>query len=144
MREARLKSKRDQVHSARACSLLLCVNELYGCVEQWLRTLERLQMTPEDASKYNGYLSRVSRSVARLRVVLQGLEAKKQERIWMKRQPLGEIDDTLLVDGLTGDKSIYRRRSKQGRLLVSWESIRSARASSNPGCTSVCEYCVQS
>ena len=36
----------------------------------------------------------------------------------MKRQPIGEIDDTLLVDGLTGDKSIYRRRSTQGGLVV--------------------------
>ena len=40
-------------------------------------------------------------------------QAKRQERVWLKRQALGEIDDTLLVDGLTGDKAIYRRRSQE-------------------------------
>jgi hypothetical protein len=39
------------------------------------------------------------------------MELRSSERGWLKRQSYGEIDDTKLVDGITGDKYIYKRRS---------------------------------
>ena len=31
-------------------------------------------------------------------------------RTWLKNQTSGELDDNRLIDGLTGEKSIYKKR----------------------------------
>lgn len=41
------------------------------------------------------------------------LEAKEEERIWLKRQADGELDDQRLTDGLTGEATIYKRRASE-------------------------------
>jgi len=41
---------------------------------------------------------------------LLDLSAKEDERIWIKRQTDGELDDTRLADGLTGESTVYKRR----------------------------------
>ena len=38
------------------------------------------------------------------------LEAKSKEREWLRNQTDGELDDNKLVEGLVGEKLIYRRR----------------------------------
>lgn len=39
-------------------------------------------------------------------------QAKGKERQWLKNQALGELDDTKIIDGLTGEKAIYKRRGE--------------------------------
>ena len=43
------------------------------------------------------------------RVVLD-LSAREEERVWVKRQTDGELDDSRLADGLTGEATVYKRR----------------------------------
>jgi hypothetical protein len=38
------------------------------------------------------------------------LSAREQDRVWIKRQTDGELDDTRLTDGLTGESAVYKRR----------------------------------
>ena len=38
------------------------------------------------------------------------LSAREEERVWVKRQTDGELDDTRLTEGLTGDSAVYKRR----------------------------------
>ena len=38
------------------------------------------------------------------------LSAREEERVWMKRQMDGELDDRRLADGLTGDAIVYKWR----------------------------------
>ena len=38
------------------------------------------------------------------------LAAKEEERIWVKRQTDGELDDSRLTEGLTGEATVYKRR----------------------------------
>ncbi|CAJ0966037.1 unnamed protein product [Ranitomeya imitator] len=38
--------------------------------------------------------------------------AKGKERQWLKHQAMGELDDTKIIDGLTGEKAIYKRRGE--------------------------------
>ncbi|KAJ4933398.1 hypothetical protein JOQ06_030229 [Pogonophryne albipinna] len=38
--------------------------------------------------------------------------AKGKERQWLKNQALGELDDAKIIDGLTGEKAIYKRRGE--------------------------------
>jgi len=60
--------------------------------------------------QYDTALDAVSRQIKELRVVLETQEAKDREREWVANQATGELDDNRLVDGVTGEKLIYRRR----------------------------------
>lgn len=40
------------------------------------------------------------------------VQAKGKERQWLKNQALGELDDAKIIDGLTGEKAIYKRRGE--------------------------------
>ncbi|VDM60642.1 unnamed protein product [Angiostrongylus costaricensis] len=41
------------------------------------------------------------------------LEAKRKERQWTRHQTSGDLDDGKLIEGVTGEKNIYRRRLDQ-------------------------------
>lgn len=41
------------------------------------------------------------------------LAAKEEERVWVKRQTDGELDDSRLTEGLTGDATVYKRRGME-------------------------------
>lgn len=38
------------------------------------------------------------------------LAAREEERVWVKRQTDGELDDARLTEGLTGEATVYKRR----------------------------------
>lgn len=40
------------------------------------------------------------------------LQAKGKERQWLRHQATGELDDAKIIDGLTGEKAIYKRRGE--------------------------------
>ena len=48
-----------------------------------------------------------------LRVILESLQAKGKEREWMKHQTYGDLDDGKIIEGLTGERNIYRRRAER-------------------------------
>ena len=59
---------------------------------------------------YQNYRSRVEKEIDQLKSVMDELNRRARERTWLKRQTTGELDDTRLVDGLTGDKHVFKRR----------------------------------
>nr|CAD7394578.1 unnamed protein product [Timema cristinae] len=73
--------------------------------------LREIQMSEYDATLYSKFADAVSKQVQALRVILGTLQAKAKERQWMKHQTSGELDDAKLIEGLTGERNIYRRRS---------------------------------
>ncbi|XP_021936474.1 von Willebrand factor A domain-containing protein 8 isoform X2 [Zootermopsis nevadensis] len=75
--------------------------------------LREIQMSEYDAQLYAQFSDAVSRQVQALRVILNSLQAKSRERQWMRHQTVGELDDTKLIEGLTGEKTIYRRRAEK-------------------------------
>ncbi|XP_059607607.1 von Willebrand factor A domain-containing protein 8 [Phlebotomus argentipes] len=75
--------------------------------------LREIKMSTYDHSVYEEYSLPVQKQVKELRVVLNALQAKSKERHWQKHQTTGELDDTKLVEGITGEKNIYRRRAEQ-------------------------------
>ncbi|XP_061081457.1 von Willebrand factor A domain-containing protein 8 [Conger conger] len=75
--------------------------------------LKEIQMTEYDASTYERFSKAVRRQVQSLRIILDSLQAKGKERQWLKNQALGELDDAKIIDGLTGEKAIYKRRGEQ-------------------------------
>lgn len=72
--------------------------------------LKEIQMSEYDAATYERFSSAVQRQVHALRVILDNLQAKGKERQWLRHQATGELDDTKIIDGLAGEKAIYKRR----------------------------------
>ncbi|XP_071450278.1 von Willebrand factor A domain-containing protein 8 [Hetaerina americana] len=75
--------------------------------------LKEIKMSEYDGSLYDQFSSGVSKQVKSLRVILSNLQAKSKERQWVRHQTSGEMDDTKLIEGLTGEKTIYRRRAEK-------------------------------
>jgi len=75
--------------------------------------LREIQMSEYDAQMYEQYSAGVRRQIQTLRTILQSLQAKSQDRSWLKNQTSGELDDNRLIDGLTGERSIYKKRGEQ-------------------------------
>ncbi|KZV72548.1 hypothetical protein PENSPDRAFT_674901 [Peniophora sp. CONT] len=74
------------------------------------RRLEELNMSAGEAKEYAGLLTAVQAHIAGLLDLLENLAAKEEERVWVKRQTDGELDDSRLTEGLTGETTVYKRR----------------------------------
>ena len=74
--------------------------------------LKEIQMREYDAATYERFSGAVRQQVHSLRIILDNLQAKCKERQWLRHQATGELDDAKIIDGLTGEKSIYKRRGE--------------------------------
>ncbi|CAM0142536.1 unnamed protein product [Umbelopsis sp. WA50703] len=74
------------------------------------KRLEQINMTQADSKLFQTYLDNVRREVRELRVILESIEAKNKERVWLKNQTSGDLDDTKIIEGLTGEHNIYKKR----------------------------------
>ena len=45
------------------------------------------------------------------------MHMQEQERIWLKHQTNGDLDDSRLVDGATGDRNVYKKRGKDDKMF---------------------------
>lgn len=70
-------------------------------------------MSEYEAEVYEKFYSRIHRQVQSLRVLLDSLQAKGQERNWVRHQTSGDLDDGKLIEGLAGEKTIYKKRADQ-------------------------------
>ena len=50
------------------------------------------------------------RHVQQLRVVLQSAEASSKERAWLRLKPVGDLDETRLVDAAIGERHVFKQR----------------------------------
>lgn len=75
--------------------------------------LKEIQMSKHDHSLYEQFRNPVKPHVNTLRNILNSLEAKAKERHWQKHQTSGELDDMKLIEGIAGEKSIYKMRNDQ-------------------------------
>ncbi|KAG2198207.1 hypothetical protein INT46_006615 [Mucor plumbeus] len=76
------------------------------------KMLKKLDMTQSDFQQYNTFMENIRREVRELRVILESVEAKKHERVWLKNQSSGDLDDTKIIEGLTGERAIYKKRGE--------------------------------
>ncbi|KAL5256307.1 hypothetical protein ACHWQZ_G011506 [Mnemiopsis leidyi] len=74
------------------------------------KRLEEIKMSEYDAQRYDSFVSSVSKQITSLKQLAAGLEAKQGDRVWLKNQTDGELDDAKLVEGLTGERNVYKRR----------------------------------
>ena len=74
--------------------------------------LNEINMSGEDFETYNQFIEPIRPDIATLRSTLRSVELKSAERNWMKRQLDGELDDSRIVEGVAGEKHIFKRRNK--------------------------------
>lgn len=75
--------------------------------------LSEIKMSSYDHSIYEAFSAPVRKQVQQLRVILSSLQAKSKERLWEKNQTSGELDDNKLIEGIVGERNIYRKRGEQ-------------------------------
>ncbi|KAL0082790.1 AAA domain-containing protein [Phycomyces blakesleeanus] len=74
------------------------------------KMLDKINMTQGDYQQFQKYMENIRREVRELRVILESVEAKNKERVWLKNQSSGDLDDTKIIEGLTGERAIYKKR----------------------------------
>ncbi|CAD5122119.1 DgyrCDS10568 [Dimorphilus gyrociliatus] len=82
-------------------------------LKAWKERLKQIEMSEYDGEMYDRFSQAVQRQVQSLRVILENLQAKGKERQWLKHQSHGDLDETKLIEGLAGEKSIYKRRGEK-------------------------------
>ncbi|XP_030379165.1 von Willebrand factor A domain-containing protein 8 [Scaptodrosophila lebanonensis] len=74
--------------------------------------LKEIKMSAHDHRLYAQFSEPNRKQVQQLKAVLDAMQTKSKERQWQKYQTHGELDDTRLIEGITGEKNIYRRRAE--------------------------------
>ncbi|XP_032588947.1 von Willebrand factor A domain-containing protein 8 isoform X2 [Drosophila mojavensis] len=72
--------------------------------------LKEIKMSALDYSLYAQFSKANQKQVQQLRSILEAMQTKDNERQWQKYQCHGDVDDTRLIEGIAGEKNIYRRR----------------------------------
>lgn len=72
--------------------------------------LQEIKMSKDEWTMYQRFKGAIKEDISKLRSILDSTIAKSTERGWLKRQNHGEIDDSKLIDGVVGDKNIFKRR----------------------------------
>ena len=75
--------------------------------------LRQIKMSEYDASLYEKFAKSVEPQVRALRGIINTLQAKGKERQWLRHRTSGELDDTKLIEGLAGERNIYRQRREE-------------------------------
>ena len=73
--------------------------------------LADIGMSRGDHAEYQRLMARVGSQVHALKSVLASAQHAGTERVWLKNQSVGDLDDTRLVDGTAGERAIFKRRA---------------------------------
>ena len=64
---------------------------------------------------YQDVLGNVEPQVAQLRAIFRQARDKRTERSWKKNCSDGELDDTRLVEGIAGERHVFKKRGEVER-----------------------------
>jgi len=74
------------------------------------KKLEELNMGKLDWKRYNNLRTQVEEQIVQLKSHLKYLERRSEERVWMKNQTTGELDENRIADALSGERDVFKRR----------------------------------
>lgn len=80
--------------------------------------LNEISMGKNDYQMYQQYVSNISLQVAQLKEILQDISNRGKERVWLRNQSQGNLDDSKLVDGLSGERLVFKRRGYSDNSLA--------------------------
>lgn len=87
------------------------------------KRLEDIDMGKSEWKSYQRYLSRIQQETDQLRSILQHTTANAKERTWIKHQSSGELDDAKLIDGIAGEKLIFKKRGEDDSPLNNIQTL---------------------
>ena len=73
--------------------------------------LREIGMSESEHESYLEFLAPINNDIANLRAALHSVEYKASERDWIKNQLDGDLDDSKLIEGIAGEKHVYKRRA---------------------------------
>lgn len=76
------------------------------------KRLKEIDMSESEWDMYQKFVEPIKKDISSLKATLGHIDLKQPETGWIKRQSHGEIDESRLVDGVTGERNIYKRRSR--------------------------------
>eukprot|EP01060_Flectonema_neradi_P023062 TRINITY_DN3129_c0_g2_i1.p1 TRINITY_DN3129_c0_g2~~TRINITY_DN3129_c0_g2_i1.p1 ORF type:complete len:1879 (+),score=356.83 TRINITY_DN3129_c0_g2_i1:191-5827(+) len=76
------------------------------------KRLDEIHMTSSESTMYNRAHEAVRKEVAMVQTMLKGLQSKEGERVWLKNQTDGVWDEGKLVEGMTGEKAVFKKRGE--------------------------------
>lgn len=74
------------------------------------KKLKELDMGKLDWKRYNNLRSQVEEPITQLKSHLKDLKKRSEERVWLKNQTTGELDESRIVDVLAGERDVFKRR----------------------------------
>jgi len=78
--------------------------------EAFEQRMRDINMGKTEFESYERFRNAVQQQANQLRLIFEEMTTRSQERVWLRNQNHGELDDTKLIDGLTGDRLVYKRR----------------------------------
>jgi hypothetical protein len=100
------QEKKDEVSAATRAKARAMAEEALAA------RLEEINMSDQEWATYQRYVDRVEPEISQMRAILGNLESVEQERSWLKHQSSGELDDSKLVDGVAGERLVFKRRGQ--------------------------------
>lgn len=74
------------------------------------KRLDDISMGKDEYDIYNRFRGRVQNQVRQLKTIIDEFSKRSKERVWLRNQSSGELDDAKIVDGMTGEKLVFKRR----------------------------------
>ena len=78
--------------------------------EALAKRLEEISMGKTDYKTFINFKAKVDREIDQLRTVFDELSRRSKERVWLRNQSQGDLDDGKLVDGMAGERMVFKRR----------------------------------
>lgn len=72
--------------------------------EAFEQRMRDINMGKAEFESYERFRNVVQQHATQLRLILEEMTTRAKERVWLRNQNQGELDDAKLVDGLTGDR----------------------------------------
>jgi hypothetical protein len=72
-----------------------------------------LDMSEYENEAYDRFLRSVTTQVEQLRQIVDSLQSKSKERVWFRNQGTGDLDEAKLIEGVSGESNIYKRRAEE-------------------------------
>ncbi|KAE9414501.1 hypothetical protein Angca_006025 [Angiostrongylus cantonensis] len=77
---------------------------------EYQKKLKDIAMSEYDDDAYMSVWNKIEKHASHLRSIIEQVEAKRKERQWTRHQTSGDLDDGKLIEVVTGERNIYRRR----------------------------------
>lgn len=79
-------------------------------MKAYKKRLEEINMTDQEMSSFLKFYNNVKFQIEELKEILNSLKSKEKEKTWIKNLSSGEIDENKIVEGIIGEKNIYKKR----------------------------------